>query len=933
MNHSATPSLRACKCRQSRAWRLRWLKENNHIREKGRRECEYSSFVCDNGNIIPENSAISGHRVGETVHIGDQCQRALYSCDSLNLSPDNFRISKNLNTEHFNVSGDSNLSYGKSAFIERSCSQHHPISPNPRHVNKNHEPIIVYSSTNNTNNTFIKEARGLHHPAKIAVDHVDMSPTISPVVATLFVHYPDVVDSINKDPQNSIFATYPWAKRNAYSSLGNQAHCKANINNIVNRTNESCIVTTEASSQHQSVQLFRDREYAAPEICEMNARSVDRENFVKFSSEKTALIREGRGLKSSTHIHDTMNENMALTKENLDQHYPAPTILGCVNRSEISRAVAHSSVDNLNIADSVKKDLQESVFVKDPWGNGKLSSLLRNHGPYNMNIDKGTNHNIETLRSRHQSVQAFCSPVNATPEVFQVNAPSFMSNSSIDYSANFSSENSVLTEDAGQLSGLQHLHQNHVNRSHSIFQIAAPSMKNANAIDSVNRNQQSSVFAEDSWAKCTHPPDHAPRNMKAKTRMNGTIENSSVAEEAWSQHPPITLVFDNGNQNIGKVPPMYAANQLQAYHGDVNIVAETFPIAVNSFRKNRNVESFVDRISESNAYRGVNLLPSSGRNKSPITFSYNSPWCRVSPITTHVLGEDMPIDCNNGGNDHTLNSENGFSAISPPNHSWFSLSTGFSRENVNVYDHEKWANTNNGYIDSENGVSEISPTNAASANHFRGDHANRTTENSAHNAYGEDPWWQWEHSIFGHVNRFSEINSDRANAYNKNDSENNLRTEHARKQHQEDSFTQNHLREYSENFSFSQRRHEEISNVSNGQNWIYGNAEESLSSFSGRNMAAESCTVHPLFENVHAPIENHRFLGQQVDSKTMLPCDRSNSYATPMEQPSCVICLDDFKLYDNVRVLACYHIFHTNCFNPWLKRNPTCPLCRMHVER
>ncbi|CAK9136193.1 unnamed protein product [Ilex paraguariensis] len=43
----------------------------------------------------------------------------------------------------------------------------------------------------------------------------------------------------------------------------------------------------------------------------------------------------------------------------------------------------------------------------------------------------------------------------------------------------------------------------------------------------------------------------------------------------------------------------------------------------------------------------------------------------------------------------------------------------------------------------------------------------------------------------------------------------------------------------------------------------------------------------------------------------------------------CSICLADYKGSDMLRLLPdCGHLFHLECVDPWLRRNPTCPVCR-----
>lgn len=47
------------------------------------------------------------------------------------------------------------------------------------------------------------------------------------------------------------------------------------------------------------------------------------------------------------------------------------------------------------------------------------------------------------------------------------------------------------------------------------------------------------------------------------------------------------------------------------------------------------------------------------------------------------------------------------------------------------------------------------------------------------------------------------------------------------------------------------------------------------------------------------------------------------------EIDTCAICIDVMDPEDEIRVLSCGHIFHTECIDPWLtKRNAFCPLCK-----
>ncbi|CAN4113127.1 unnamed protein product [Withania somnifera] len=45
----------------------------------------------------------------------------------------------------------------------------------------------------------------------------------------------------------------------------------------------------------------------------------------------------------------------------------------------------------------------------------------------------------------------------------------------------------------------------------------------------------------------------------------------------------------------------------------------------------------------------------------------------------------------------------------------------------------------------------------------------------------------------------------------------------------------------------------------------------------------------------------------------------------------CTICLDHFKIGDNLIHLQCDHKFHSCCLVPWLENYAYCPCCKMEV--
>ena len=51
-----------------------------------------------------------------------------------------------------------------------------------------------------------------------------------------------------------------------------------------------------------------------------------------------------------------------------------------------------------------------------------------------------------------------------------------------------------------------------------------------------------------------------------------------------------------------------------------------------------------------------------------------------------------------------------------------------------------------------------------------------------------------------------------------------------------------------------------------------------------------------------------------------------------LEEKQCIICLEDFKNGEEKTTIPCFHIYHPNCINKWLKAHNTCPICKTEID-
>ena len=63
----------------------------------------------------------------------------------------------------------------------------------------------------------------------------------------------------------------------------------------------------------------------------------------------------------------------------------------------------------------------------------------------------------------------------------------------------------------------------------------------------------------------------------------------------------------------------------------------------------------------------------------------------------------------------------------------------------------------------------------------------------------------------------------------------------------------------------------------------------------------------------------------KLDINSQKSCVEHTSHA-------CAICKDDFELDENITILECKHILHTNCIAEWVKYKSECPVCRGKIQ-
>jgi hypothetical protein len=76
-----------------------------------------------------------------------------------------------------------------------------------------------------------------------------------------------------------------------------------------------------------------------------------------------------------------------------------------------------------------------------------------------------------------------------------------------------------------------------------------------------------------------------------------------------------------------------------------------------------------------------------------------------------------------------------------------------------------------------------------------------------------------------------------------------------------------------------------------------------------------------------AELPNHTFTATTAEHATSASSSSSGRTATAPPQ-ECAVCLQAYTSGEQIRTLPCFHQFHTQCVDQWLRMNAKCPICK-----
>ncbi|KAH6833496.1 hypothetical protein C2S53_019395 [Perilla frutescens var. hirtella] len=102
----------------------------------------------------------------------------------------------------------------------------------------------------------------------------------------------------------------------------------------------------------------------------------------------------------------------------------------------------------------------------------------------------------------------------------------------------------------------------------------------------------------------------------------------------------------------------------------------------------------------------------------------------------------------------------------------------------------------------------------------------------------------------------------------------------------------------------------------------------------GRLRRMEAQQMLEIDSRIDLELPEHRINGLEPVVVAAIPTMKFNREAfSSMENTQCTICLSEYQEKEVLRIMPkCGHSFHLSCIDIWLRKQSTCPVCRLSLQ-
>jgi len=73
-------------------------------------------------------------------------------------------------------------------------------------------------------------------------------------------------------------------------------------------------------------------------------------------------------------------------------------------------------------------------------------------------------------------------------------------------------------------------------------------------------------------------------------------------------------------------------------------------------------------------------------------------------------------------------------------------------------------------------------------------------------------------------------------------------------------------------------------------------------------------------------------INRSVADTTVYPSYTYDGTHVPEDKKTCSICLSDYEVNEDIKLIPCMHFFHKACIDEWMSRSCVCPICKSKID-
>jgi len=91
-------------------------------------------------------------------------------------------------------------------------------------------------------------------------------------------------------------------------------------------------------------------------------------------------------------------------------------------------------------------------------------------------------------------------------------------------------------------------------------------------------------------------------------------------------------------------------------------------------------------------------------------------------------------------------------------------------------------------------------------------------------------------------------------------------------------------------------------------------------------------STNNLFADIMTAASSTTTLRRSVADPSLYPSYTYDGNHLPDDKKTCSICLQEYEVNEDIKLIPCLHFFHKSCIDEWMARSCDCPICKSKID-